>query len=93
MLQKMEDGHILPNTSSHNPEYLDLLWTPGNTDTDSRYVSEHADSLWRATFGPNTALTESVQIKNSDTNLEELTLLFQKYPFYSCGHFPVLRIL
>lgn len=38
MLQKMEDGHIFPDTSSRNSKYIGLLWTPGNTDTDSRYV-------------------------------------------------------
>lgn len=38
MLQKIEGGHILPDTLSHNPKHLGLLWTPGNTDTKSRYV-------------------------------------------------------
>lgn len=53
----------------------DLLWTPGNTDTNSQVYSEHAVSLQRAPLGPNFALTELLQIKNnSDTNLEQLTI-------------------
>lgn len=52
-----------------------LLWTPGNTDTNSQVYSEHADRLQRVSLGPNSALTELLRIKNnSDTNLEELTI-------------------